>query len=369
MSEAIKRNDLAYAGAQGAGADECIVMISINGQTARPVGRNGCMDVLAEAMDHHPRATQITVNITTASPPTTMAEHPPSKKHRANSKSPPVAAANPAPACQPVPFKPASVDDIIDDAKEKVCALITETTADRSRWFGPTMPLKALATAASTALRAEAEADAADAMNDAAVLGGRGRDSLSTGSAPPSKTTDKLERCVPSGGSKKRALPPQKRYQRFNEKEWKTNIQGAVEAGFGRFKAVGDKRNTIGIIDSVLARVVDGAGKAEAVVLARKGVPKKPCFLVQRKKVGSKAPFHVKVSGTRMVAQKATFAAYNALEAHEIGTWQVEQSCCHNTAEWWCFEPSHLQRCAKDHVRPGSAKCAIPGEPHALLTS
>ena len=41
MSEAMKLNELAYAGTKGAGADECIVMISINGHTATPVGRNG----------------------------------------------------------------------------------------------------------------------------------------------------------------------------------------------------------------------------------------------------------------------------------------------------------------------------------------
>ena len=157
---------------------------------------------------------------------------------------------------------------------------------------------------------------------------------------------------------------------------------------------------------------------------------KKPCFLLKRKRVGSKAPFQVKISGTRMVAQKAVFAAYNGLKAHDIGTWQVEQSCCtmtrtwffsvsagvaatsavafvsptvrstlghsmskgdpcasavgggelggfffsffptgHNDTEWWCFEPSHLQRCVKDHVQPGIVKCGIPGPPQAILNS
>ena len=49
----------------------------------------------------------------------------------------------PDPVMSQVPFKPESVDGIIDDATGEVCALITdETTADRSRWFGPTMPLK-----------------------------------------------------------------------------------------------------------------------------------------------------------------------------------------------------------------------------------
>ena len=31
----------------------------------------------------------------------------------------------------------------------------------------------------------------------------------------------------------KQKLPPQKRYQRFTEEEWKANIKGAVTAGFG----------------------------------------------------------------------------------------------------------------------------------------
>ena len=53
---------------------------------------------------------------------------------------------------------------------------------------------------------------------------------------------------------------------------------------------------------------------------------KKPCFWLMRKKVGYQAPFHVQKSGTRMVAQKAAFAACNGLKAHDIGTWQVEQS-------------------------------------------
>ena len=52
-----------------------------------------------------------------------------------------------------------------------------------------------------------------------------------TGSAPPSEAKVKFERYTPDGGGsikKQRALPPQKRYQRFSEQEWKTNIIGTM---------------------------------------------------------------------------------------------------------------------------------------------
>lgn len=168
--------------------------------------------------------------------------------------------------------------------------------------------------------------------------------------------------------SKKLKFPPQQRYLRFTEEEWEANIKGAITASFGRFRAVDGKSSssTAKLVDRLLARVVTGAGKVECRSGSRR---KKPCFWLKRKKVGSQAPFQVKISGTRMVAQKAVFAAYNGLKAHDIGTWQVEQSCCHNDTEWWCFEPSHLQRCVKDHVRPGIVKRGIPGPPHAILNS
>ena len=53
-----------------------------------------------------------------------------------------------------------------------------------------------------------------------------------------------------------------------------------------------------------------------------------------------------------MVAQKAAFAAYNALEAHEIGTWQVEQSCTATSTSIL----DHSQRIPRLPVSPSPAR-------------
>ena len=54
---------------------------------------------------------------------------------------------------------------------------------------------------------------------------------------------------------------------------------------------------------------------------------------------------------------------YNALEAHEIGTWQVEQSCCHNTAEWWYGNFDIIM----DHLWGTSGLFTTPHTPCAVL--
>jgi len=90
------------------------------------------------------------------------------------------------------------------------------------------------------------------------------------------------------------------------------------------------------------------------------------CFLVQRQGEASKSPFQIKLAGARLLAQKSIYVAYHNVLAADTGTWQVQQSCLHSNKSWWCFEPSHLIKCDRDHVPSHIQKHAIPSAPQAV---
>ena len=49
-----------------------------------------------------------------------------------------------------------------------------------------------------------------------------------------------------------------------------------------------------------------------------------------------------------------------------MGTWQVQQDCCQGDGTWWCFEPSHLSKCPKDHLPKSGQRHSMPEEPHVI---
>jgi len=87
---------------------------------------------------------------------------------------------------------------------------------------------------------------------------------------------------------------------------------------------------------------------------------------VHRGNLNSKSPFQIQACGARIVAQKAIYAAYCNVTTEDMGTWQVRQTCLHGDNTWWCFEPTHLTRCARDHVSASLIKHPIPGPPDAV---
>ena len=69
----------------------------------------------------------------------------------------------------------------------------------------------------------------------------------------------------------------------------------------------------------------------------------------------------------RILAQKVLYAAYHKLPVAEMSTWQTCQSCMPSDGSWWCFEPSHLERCDKTNSAFNhSPKHSAPAKPNAV---
>ena len=60
------------------------------------------------------------------------------------------------------------------------------------------------------------------------------------------------------------------------------------------------------------------------------------------------------------------FACYDQIDLADMGTWQVQQDCCQSDGSWWCFEPTHLSKCPKDHLSKSYHRHDMPGEPDAI---
>ena len=72
----------------------------------------------------------------------------------------------------------------------------------------------------------------------------------------------------------------------------------------------------------------------------------------------------------RILAQKVLYAAYHRLPVAEMSTWQTCQSCAPSDGTWWCFEPSHLQKCDKTNSAfSHSPKQSAPSEPNAVYVA
>lgn len=162
------------------------------------------------------------------------------------------------------------------------------------------------------------------------------------------------------GSSKK--VPKLKSLRDISVADWRRCIQKACNIVFHRLELRGfsDKR------DSILARI-EKSNLGEWPEHA--SVSQHPCYLVQRENFSSKSPFQVQVSGARILAQKIIFAAYRCLDASDMGTWQVQQKCLHPDGTWWCFEPSHLEKCERDHVPSNVKKHPIPFAPDAIYVA
>eukprot|EP00041_Stephanoeca_diplocostata_P001599 m.20603 g.20603 ORF g.20603 m.20603 type:complete len:575 (+) comp12188_c0_seq1:192-1916(+) len=95
----------------------------------------------------------------------------------------------------------------------------------------------------------------------------------------------------------------------------------------------------------------------------------RPCLIVSRANQESRSPFQVTVRGNRILAQKAIYAGYNRLSANDLGTWAVQQTCRHSDGSWWCFEPSHLEKCPRDHLPAWVVRLPAPGQADAIFVA
>lgn len=151
----------------------------------------------------------------------------------------------------------------------------------------------------------------------------------------------------------------------IDEQEWRRCIQKACNVVFHRLEINGNHLKR----DNILARIEQfGIGDFNET-------PDKqlaacyPCFLVKRENMASKSPFQVQVSGARILAQKIIYASFRKLRAAGMGTWQVRQRCLHPDGTWWCFEPTHLEKCARDHVTSAVTKHQLPFVADALYVA
>ena len=158
------------------------------------------------------------------------------------------------------------------------------------------------------------------------------------------------------GGSTSKKMqhaPKLKRFLAVSDTEWRKSVRNACKTTFARLELRSDPAAR----DAILTRIDAGASADKEV---------SPCFVVKRDNVSSKSPFQIQVVGARILAQKAIFVAYQDIKTSDMGTWQVRQNCTHNDGSWWCFEPSHLEKCDRDHVAPHVLKHGITKPPDAV---
>lgn len=149
-----------------------------------------------------------------------------------------------------------------------------------------------------------------------------------------------------------------KRFESLTDPEWQRGLKTAAKSAFARLQSIEGRRPS----DAVLARILAGE-------TAKQRSTKRPCFRVQRQNLLSKSPFQVQIGDARMVSQKIIYATYRHIKPSEMGTWQVSQDCLHNDDSWWCFEPTHLKKCEKDHIPAGVPRNKIPAPPDAYFVA
>lgn len=153
---------------------------------------------------------------------------------------------------------------------------------------------------------------------------------------------------------------PGDRFAEWDAQPFKEAISTAVESSFARIEPLtGLSRKT-----KLLARVL--AGESAADMQAR---GTQPCYRVQRKNMSSRSPFQANINNRRIVAQKAVYVVHRGVAPADVGTWQVMQTCCQNDRDWWCFEPTHLARCEKDHVMAGIRRNKMPDKADGFFIS
>ena len=172
---------------------------------------------------------------------------------------------------------------------------------------------------------------------------------------PKQKRTISFEKYEPE---RLKVIAKPKRFESLTDPEWQRGLKTAAKSAFARLQSIEGRM----LSDAVLARILAGE-------TAKQRPTKRPCFRVQRQNLLSKSPFQVQIGDARMVAQKIIFATYRRIKPSEMGTWQVSQDCLHNDDTWWCFEPTHLEKCAKDHIPAGVPRNKIPSPPDAYFVA
>lgn len=170
--------------------------------------------------------------------------------------------------------------------------------------------------------------------------------------APVSAAPKRKSKISKSKGKATKQAPKLKPVKTVDVEEWRLFLQLAAKKALGRLKTRTDPQRRA----DIMARVEHGAG---ADVPGPTGQCR-PCYYVERERKTSKSPFQLPVAGSRIYAQKVVYSAYRHLEAADMGTWQVYQRCLHNNNDWWCFEPSHLVKCERDHVPANTKKFPMP---------
>ena len=152
-------------------------------------------------------------------------------------------------------------------------------------------------------------------------------------------------------------------FKHVPEQLWRSSVDVACKEAFARLNILtGDDRR-----GGVMKRISEGRSNDTAAAGGGNGAL--PCYLVKRGNMASTSPFQLQVSGARILVQKAIYAAYQGLSTSEMGTWQVVQKCLHRDGTWWCFEPTHLEQCYRDHAARTLVKHPIPSAPDAIYAA
>ena len=150
-----------------------------------------------------------------------------------------------------------------------------------------------------------------------------------------------------------------RKFKNIPEQTWRSSVEDACKEAFTRLQILtGNERR-----NNVMQRISEGKSNDTAAAAANGTLP---CYLVKRENMESTSPFQLQVSGARILVHKAFYAAYQGLTIGQMGTWQVAQKCLHRDSTWWCLEPTHLERCFRDHVALTVTQHPIPFPPDAI---
>lgn len=187
--------------------------------------------------------------------------------------------------------------------------------------------------------------------------------------AVPQIQTTSIPLAAPHRGVKRSAEPltcsresnaPRRKLMRVKhlcDEEWAASLQHASGSVFERLvvrEAKNVERST-----AIMARIRKGVSEDDKTT--------HPCFIVSRADSKRSSPFQIQVAKARILAQKVLYAAYHKLPVAEMSTWQTCQRCMPSDGSWWCFEPSHLEKCDKTNSAFNhSPKQSAPSEPNAV---